>query len=167
MNPKHGMLAALLAAASFGTAAHGDEAHAKKEDGPARREQKEWGVAGDPKAARRTIEIAMSDNMRFSPDRLQVREGETVRLVVRNTGRVLHELVLGTRKELEEHAALMAKFPGMEHDEPYMTHVAPGKVGEIVWNFNRPGDFDFACLVPGHYKAGMVGTIKVVPGQAK
>lgn len=167
MKRKNGIVAALLAAASFGAAAHGDDGHAKKEDGPARLEQKEWGVAGDPKAARRTIEIAMSDNMRFSPDRLQVREGETVKLVVRNTGRVLHELVLGTRKELEEHAALMAKFPGMEHDEPYMTHVAPGKVGEIVWNFNRAGDFDFACLIPGHYQSGMVGTIKVVPGQAK
>lgn len=81
----------------------------------------------------------MSDNLRFSPVRLQMREGETVKLVVRNTGRVLHELVLGTRKELEEHAALMAKFPGMEHEEPHMAHVAAGKVGEIVWNFNRPG----------------------------
>jgi len=44
-----------------------------------------------------------------------------------------------------------------------MAHVAPGKTGEIVWTFNRAGEFDFACLIPGHYDAGMVGKIKVVP----
>ena len=48
----------------------------------------------------------------------------------------------------------MVKFPNMEHDEPYMAHVAPGKTGEIVWTFNRAGDFDFACLIAGHYQAG-------------
>jgi hypothetical protein len=73
-----------------------------------------------------------------------------------------NEIVLGTRKELDEHAALMQRFPNMEHDEPYMSHVKPAKTGEIVWNFNRVGDFEFACLVPGHYQAGMVGKIKVV-----
>jgi uncharacterized cupredoxin-like copper-binding protein len=92
-----------------------------------------------------------------------VRQGETVRFVHRNTGRVMHEFVLGTRSELDAHAALMRKYPGMEHDEPYMAHVAPGKTGEVVWTFNRAGDFDFACLIPGHYEAGMVGKITVVP----
>jgi plastocyanin len=28
-------------------------------------------------------------------------------------------------------------------------------------NFNRPGEFDFACLIAGHYQAGMVGKITV------
>jgi uncharacterized cupredoxin-like copper-binding protein len=69
--------------------------------------------------------------------------------------------VLGTRKELEEHAASMQRFPDMEHDEPYMAHVPPGQTGEIVWTFNRSGDFDFACLVAGHYQAGMTGKIAV------
>ena len=63
--------------------------------------------------------------------------------------------------KLDEHAALMKKFPNMEHDEPYMAHVEPGKKGEIVWTFNRVGEFDFACLLPGHYEAGMRGTINV------
>ena len=57
--------------------------------------------------------------------------------------------------------ALMLKFPNMEHDEPYMAHVPAGKTAEIIWTFNRPGDFDFACLIPGHYQAGMKGTINV------
>jgi uncharacterized cupredoxin-like copper-binding protein len=77
---------------------------------------------------------------------------------------MLHELVIGTRKELEEHAALMLKFPNMEHDEPYMSHVARGATGQIVWTFNRVGEFEFACLIPGHFQAGMVGTITVQPG---
>lgn len=140
--------------------AHGNQAHAPKA-GHAPKEQKPWGIAGDAKAVVRTIEIRMSDNMRFIPDVIQVREGETVRLVHKNDGRMLHEFVLGTRKELDEHAAVMAKFPDMEHDEPYMAHVQPGQSGEIVWNFNRAGDFDFACLIPGHYQAGMVGKVKV------
>jgi uncharacterized cupredoxin-like copper-binding protein len=99
--------------------------------------------------------------MRFVPASISVREGETVRLVVKNDGKVMHEFVIGTKKELDEHAALMKKYPGMQHDEPYMAHVAPGKSGEIVWTFNRPGEFDFACLIAGHYGAGMVGKIKV------
>jgi len=57
----------------------------------------------------------------------------------------------------------MQKFPGMEHDAPYMAHVRAGQRGDIVWHFNRPGTFDFACLIPGHYEAGMTGTITVRP----
>lgn len=154
------LLAAALVSASVCAAAHDDE-HAEKVGEPVRKEQKEWGVAGDAKAVRRTIEITMSDNMRFSPDRIEVRQGDTVKLLVRNSGKVLHELVLGTRKDLDEHAALMAKFPGMEHDEPYMAHVGAGKTGEVVWTFNRAGEFDFACLIPGHYQAGMRGKVIV------
>lgn len=138
--------------------AHGDETHAA---GPVKREQTAWGIAGDAKAAKRSVTVTMSDAMRFTPDSIAVRQGETVRIVVRNDGKQLHEFVLGTRKELDEHAALMLKFPGMEHDEPYMAHVPPGKTGEIVWTFNRAGDFDFACLIAGHYQAGMVGKISV------
>lgn len=163
----HALLASGLVAASLAAAAHGDDDHGKKNDGPVKKEQKAWGIAGDAKAALRTIEITMSDNMRFTPDRIDVRQGETVKLAVRNSGQVLHELVIGTRKELDEHAALMARFPGMEHDEPYMAHVGAGKTGELVWTFNRPGEFDFACLIAGHYQAGMVGKINVLASQAK
>ena len=59
----------------------------------------------------------------------------------------------------------MAKFPTMEHNEPYMVHVPPGKMGEVIWNFNQQGEFDFACLMAGHYSAGMVGTIKLTGRQ--
>jgi uncharacterized cupredoxin-like copper-binding protein len=127
---------------------------------------KPWGIAGERKGAR-TIEIRMGDDMRFRPDRIEVREGETIRFVVRNSGQVLHEMVIGTGQELAEHAALMRKFPTMEHDEPFMSHVKPRATGELVWNFNRAGSFQFACLVPGHFEAGMKGSILVTPTRRK
>jgi uncharacterized cupredoxin-like copper-binding protein len=140
--------------------AHGDEDHGAS-SGPVRKEQKEWGIAGDASAARRTLEFKMNDSMRFTPNRIQVKQGETVKLAIHNEGKAMHEFVIGTKKELDDHAALMMKFPGMAHSEPYMAHVAPGKTGEIVWTFNRAGEFDFACLIAGHYQAGMVGKVKV------
>lgn len=144
--------------------AHGDRAHGAKKAGPGAVEQKEWGMAGQARAVNRTIEVRMSDSMRFSPERISVQLGQTLRLTVRNTGKVMHEFVIGTRKENQAHAELMKKFPNMEHDEPYMAHVAPGKTGEIIWTFNRPGTFEFACLIAGHYEAGMIGTIVVSRG---
>jgi uncharacterized cupredoxin-like copper-binding protein len=152
-------LAWLGALAAAPASAH-EKPHAKKA-GNVTREQKDWGIAGDARASRRTIVVRMTDNMRFAPDLIEVKLGETVRFDLRNEGRMLHEMVIGTAKELEEHAALMLKFPDMEHDEPYMAHVAAGKRGAIVWTFNRPGDFEFACLIPGHYQAGMKGRIRV------
>ena len=122
-----------------------------------------FGRTGDPKKVTRTIKIAMRDTMRFEPSQITVRQGETVRLMVSNAGKVLHELVIGTDKELAEHAELMKKHPGMEHDEPYMAHVSSGKKGEIIWQFTQAGTFKFACLIPGHFEAGMVGTIRVEP----
>jgi len=161
------LVAALVGAATQGPAsAHGDADHAGKA-GPVKKEQKDWGIAGDAKAAARTVRFTMADNMRFTPDTLEVKQGETIKLVIANRGAMMHEFVLGTKKELDEHAALMVKFPTMEHSEPYMAHVAPGKTGEIVWTFNRAGDFDFACLIAGHYAAGMVGKVKVAAATAK
>ena len=145
-----------------GHAAHGTHAP----QGAADPEQKPWGIAGDPRRVTRTIQVTMGDNMRFSPARLQVREGETIRFVVRNSGRLMHEIVLGTREELQAHAKMMAQHPDMEHDEPHMAHVAPGKRGTLVWTFNRAGDFEYACLVAGHFEAGMVGRIRVLPAAA-
>ena len=148
---------ALLAAVGPALAGPG---HAKAH-GPVNKEQTDWGIAGDAKAAKRTVKITMLDTMRFSPDNIFVKQGETLRFTMKNTGALGHELVIGTQAALNEHAALMVKFPTMEHDAPYMAHVGPNASAEVVWNFNRPGNFAFACLIPGHYQAGMVGTITV------
>lgn len=125
--------------------------------------QTQWGIAGDPAKVTRTIAIDMNDKMRFSPEIITVKKDETIRFEVKNSGKVLHEMVIGTQKELMAHAEMMKKHPNMEHDEAYMAHVDPGKKSEIVWLFNRAGEFDFACLIPGHYDAGMKGKIRVSP----
>jgi len=120
-----------------------------------------FGKAFDPRRAKREVRVDMADTMRYSPAQVVVKRGETVRFLVRNRGQQMHEMVLGTRKELEEHAALMRKHPGMEHDEPHMVHVPPGKVGTMGWQFTKAGEFHYGCLIPGHWEAGMVGTIIV------
>jgi uncharacterized cupredoxin-like copper-binding protein len=157
MTTRRTLMAAAAATAALPARAHGD----KKPSSGAKREQKDWGIAGDAKAARRSVVIRMTDQMRFTPDLIDVRLNETVRFDIRNDGRMLHEMVIGTAKELADHAALMQKFPGMEHDEPYMAHVAAGQRGRIVWTFNRAGEFEFACLIAGHYQAGMKGRLVV------
>ena len=151
-------IAAAATALALPALAHGDKKHAA---GPVKKEQKDWGIAGDATAAQRTVEVGMSDDMKFVPASINVQLGQTVRFIARNRGRVMHEFVIGTVQENEAHAALMVKFPGMEHDEPYMAHVAPGRSGQIVWHFNRAGTFEFACLIAGHYQAGMKGVIHV------
>jgi uncharacterized cupredoxin-like copper-binding protein len=159
---------------------HGGKPAAKS--GPVSTEEHAFGRAGDPRRVARTFRVGMDDRMHFSaaaglrqdaksdapgevhqmkPGDIVVKRGETVRFVVRNHGKAMHEMVIGTMKELEDHAELMRKFPDMEHDEPYMAHVAPGKQGEIVWQFTRPGEFYYACLVPGHMEAGMIAKITV------
>lgn len=156
-------LAALLASAS--AVAHGPATHsAKTTDSAPVAEQLAWGIAAAPRAAARTITIRMGDNMRFTPDNIELAEGDTLRVVVHNDGAQMHEMVIGTPTAIADHAELMKKFPGMEHDEPWMAHVAPGGKGEITWTFNRPGRFEFACLIAGHRDAGMSGSIMVRPG---
>jgi uncharacterized cupredoxin-like copper-binding protein len=142
--------------------AHGDEAHAApRRFDPAKVEPTDFGQEGNPKKVARTIRVDMADNMRFTPASITVKRGETVRFVVHNGGRLLHEMVLGTQEAIQAHAELMKKFPEMEHADPNMAHVKPGRSGDIVWQFTKPGEFRFACLQPGHYEAGMVGSVTV------
>jgi uncharacterized cupredoxin-like copper-binding protein len=119
------------------------------------------GKPGVAAKAKRTITIEMTDNMRFTPADIQVKQGETVRFIVKNKGQIKHEMGLGTEKEILKHLEEMKKFPNMEHDEPGKVTLAPGKEGEIVWQFTKAGTVNFACLMPGHFEGGMKGAVKV------
>ena len=141
-------------------AAHEPSQHSEKSK-EVTKEQQAWGIAAESKKPTRTIAVDMADTMRFSPSDIQVKKGETVKFVVSNSGKTLHEMVLGTEEALQKHSELMRKFPGMEHDEPYMAHVPPGGKEEINWTFNRAGTFHYGCLIPGHWEAGMKGRITV------
>ncbi len=119
------------------------------------------GKAGVVGKVTRTVTIDMSDAMRFTPSEVSVRRGETIRFVVTNSGKLKHEFNLGTEADLKAHYAQMLKFPGMEHDEPNLVSVEPGKSGEVIWQFTQNGTVSFACLYPGHYEAGMKGNVTV------
>lgn len=151
-------LACAAAAQAHGRAGHG-ERHAEGRYPVA---QTPYGIAGRKREVGRTVFVSLGDDMRFTPAALRVKHGETVRLVFRNKGRLPHEWVLGTGDELRAHAEMMRKHPGMAHDDAvHMVHLAPGESDELVWRFNRAGTFGFACLVPGHHEAGMVGSVVV------
>ncbi len=141
--------------------AHSDSHSKKSASHKISTEEHAFGREGDPKKATRTVAVDKSDKMRFTPTEITVQRGDTVRFVVKNVGKVMHEMVIGTMKELKEHAELMKKHPNMEHEEPYMAHVKPGKSEHMVWQFTKPGEFYYGCLVPGHFEAGMVGKVIV------
>jgi uncharacterized cupredoxin-like copper-binding protein len=141
--------------------AHGDEHGSSKAPAAMSNEQHPWGRQGDPNKATRTLRVTMSDRMRFDPSQMTLKRGEIVTFVVHNAGKLMHEFVIGTHAALQDHAALMKKHPGMEHDEPYMAHVAPGKTQRITWTFNQPGDYLAGCLVAGHWDAGMKAELQV------
>ena len=119
------------------------------------------GMAGDPAKVSRTIPIEMNDTMRFTPDKISVKAGETVRFFIVNKGKLQHEMVIATAEEIDEHAEIMKKMPGMVHKEANQITLAPGQRGGIVWQFTKAGTVTYACLVPGHKEAGMLGTIDV------
>jgi uncharacterized cupredoxin-like copper-binding protein len=144
------LLAIALAHFASGATAQGDE-----------HRDAAYGRPGDPAKASRTVAIDMSDAMRFTPALITARKGETIRFALTNSGKLRHEMVLGSGRELKEHAAMMRKFPEMEHTDPNRLSVDPGKTGALVWQFTRAGTFDFACLQPGHFEAGMRGKITV------
>ncbi|HQS41745.1 MULTISPECIES: cupredoxin family protein [unclassified Polaromonas] len=114
----------------------------------------------------RTITVDMTDAMRFNSANITAKQGETIRFVVKNSGKIKHEMVFGTQKDLKEHYEVMKKNPEMEHADANMVTVAPGKTGEIIWQFTKAGKIDFACLQPGHYDAGMKGVVTVAGGKS-
>jgi uncharacterized cupredoxin-like copper-binding protein len=159
---KRFLIALFLAAATPMAFAH-DKPQASSKVDYSKAEETPFGRAADPKKARRTIRVEMTDQMRFKPAHITVSRGEIVRFVPINKGQVMHEMVLGTKDELQKHAEMMKKHPEMEHDEPHMAHVAPGKQGVMGWQFTRPGEFFYGCLIPGHFDAGMIGKVTVTP----
>ena len=124
------------------------------------------GKPGTATSSTRVVKVEMTDAMRFSPATIRVKQNETVRFVVTNLGKLRHEMVLGTQKDLKEHYEEMKKNPEMEHDDPNMVTLEAGKTGEMVWQFSTAGKVDFACLQAGHYEAGMKGAVKVSPTAA-
>jgi uncharacterized cupredoxin-like copper-binding protein len=127
-------------------------------------EETEFGKPGDPKKPARVVQVVMREadgKMLYLPDRVTVRKGEQVRFQLRNNGEIDHEFVIGTVEENRRHMKAMEAHPDMHHDDPNAKRLKPRATGEIVWQFTKAGTFEFACLIPGHYEAGMKGVVIV------
>ena len=148
-------LGAVLALVSFADA-HDDHAGHKHHAG----DSYSAGEAGDPKQPARTIEVEMRE-MEYLPSRIEVKRGEQIRFVIRNSGTEAHEFLLATTEENLKHEAAMRKNPDMEHDEPNGLRIAAKKSGEILWKFTKPGTYEYACLIPDHREYGMTGKVIV------
>lgn len=140
-----------------------EQAHGHGENG--HHDQMAIGTPGDLDAVSKTISITMLEkedgSMAFEPATIAVTKGETVRLSFANNGDADHEFVMDTHKGIVEHKVAMEKWPNMEHADPNSIHLESGKSGEIIWTFNKDGNFQFACLIPGHFDAGMHGKLTV------
>jgi uncharacterized cupredoxin-like copper-binding protein len=123
----------------------------------------EWNAFGTPgkaSAVTRTVSITAGD-MRYSLKGLDVKAGETIRFVIINRGPSKHEFVIGNRAFHAHHIKEMEEMPDMPMDEANSVDLKPGETKALIWQFTKPGDFLFGCDIPGHFQAGMSGTIKV------
>ena len=122
------------------------------------------GEPGDPKKPARIVKVKMLEEgkkMLFDPAVIEVKRGEQIRFVLMNDGTEDHEFILATQKENRKHAEQMKKFPEMEHDDPNAKRLSPFNSTEILWKFTKRGEFEYACLIPGHLEAGMLGKVIV------
>ena len=138
--------------------AHGDEEHG------AGAETFAAGEPADPKQPFRVVELAMTEGdgtMAFSPATVEVKKNEQIKFIIKNTGSLDHEFMLDSTEHNAKHKIAMEKNPEMEHDDPNGIRLQSSKSGEIFWKFSKGGTFEFACLIPGHYEAGMHGKVVV------
>jgi uncharacterized cupredoxin-like copper-binding protein len=123
-----------------------------------------YGEPGKAADVTRTIKITATDDMLFVHEPLSIRQGETIRFVITNTGAKDHEFSLGDAASQRAHALMMKKMPDMKHDDDASAvHLSPGDVKEIIWKFSKPvqGNVEFACHLKGHYEAGMKSQVKM------
>ena len=120
------------------------------------------GQPGDAAAVWRTIRIEARD-MAFKPRSIAIRPGETVRLVIFNSGKLRHEFVIASHAEHLEHRAAMARMPEMNMaGEANAVTVDPGQSRALIWKFGNDPKVEFSCDIPGHAEAGMTGMFRTV-----
>lgn len=121
-----------------------------------------FGEPGKAAQVNRTVRVTLN-TMSFTPASVEAKVGETIRFVVTNKSPLDHDFTIGDVKTQTEHRAEMAKaMGGMKHDDdPNAILVGAGQRRELVWKFTHAGRIEFDCNVPGHYEAGMRGTIVV------
>lgn len=120
------------------------------------------GTQGNPSQVTRIIDVELLDSMRFAfSPKMQLKHGDVVRFVVRNTGAIRHEFSIGSGEEQEAHRAMMRQMPGMVHEDDNSVTVEPGQTRELVWAFTGENQVVFACNIPGHSEAGMTASVNL------
>jgi uncharacterized cupredoxin-like copper-binding protein len=122
------------------------------------------GEPGDPTKPFRVVRISIHDGeagMGYTPRSLEAHLGEQIKFIIWNDGIYNHEFILASASDNLKHAALMRKYPDMEHDDPNGKTIGPYNSAEILWRFSKKGTFEFSCLIPGHREAGMIGGVIV------
>jgi len=123
------------------------------------------GVPGDAEAPARTYDLTIQEasdgTMSFGVRDIVVERGEQIRFVVKDDGRLPHEFRIDSKAGNAEHKTMMEKMPGMVHHDANAITIASGETATLLWRFSKPGTYEFACLLPGHYEAGMHGAIVV------
>ena len=124
-----------------------------------------FGEPGDFALLTRTVRITMRD-MRFSPDHVAVKQGESIRFIVTNLDDADHDFTLGDEMTQQEHRKEMAEMTDIaaahaNHSDAHAIFVPAGKTRVLIWTFSVPGSFEFDCNMPGHYEAGMRGDVSV------
>ncbi|MDN3223753.1 copper-resistant cuproprotein CopI [Pseudomonas nunensis] len=143
----------------------------------------DFGQPAPAAKASRSVEVVMGD-MSFNPKAIDIKAGETIRFVLVNKGQLLHEFNLGdaamhaahqqemlkmqqsgmltpTAMKEMDHGSMAGMDHGMKHDDPNSVLVPPGQTAELTWTFSKATQLEFACNIPGHYQAGMVGKLTV------
>jgi len=119
--------------------------------------------AGD----RRVITIEMLD-FRFEPSVIDVRVGDTVRIIAVNRSDLPHELFIGSAVDQDRHHALhAAAAPEVQDklDDGSQGIYAPARgTSQLTYHFDRAGEVVMACHLVGHFEAGMFGVIRVTAG---
>jgi len=154
---------ALILAACDGTAVVGAETRTDEPVDSAV-EEFTFGSPAEASDADRTIEVETTDDFTFGPEEIMVSAGETITFLVTNTGNIPHDFTLGDQETQDEHEAAMAEMMSsgeMGHDEVNAVALEPGEQKELTWYFSEAGTFLVGCHQPGHYAAGMVGTVNV------
>lgn len=109
------------------------------------------GKPGEADKVSHTIKLTQVDNM-FLPAEVRVKEGETIRFVIKNGGNHKHEMLIGSMAELKKAANMRRMYPDKEHAEAHLVQLEPGEQKELIWQFTTAGTVDFACPLPGHFK---------------
>ena len=122
------------------------------------------GEPRDPAKPARVVNVTMRDadgKLVFDPTLVKVRLAEQIRFVVTNAGQLDHEFFLGSPDEISKHEDMMKKTPDMEHNDANVIRLKPGTTKELLWQFTKAGNIEYACLLPGHREVGMHGQVVV------